>query len=86
MHGETLLKVPARCIAKTFRKRINEKLMSGFQFGEGVPGGLESVVHSIRVLLDQNPEFLALSIDMKNAFKRAHWTFPFRNRKLLNIY
>ena len=43
--------------------------MSGFQFGEGVPGGLESVVHSIRVvLLDQNPEFLALSIDMKNAF------------------
>jgi hypothetical protein len=58
-----------RCIAKTFRKRINEKLMSGFQFGEGVPGGLESVVHSIRVLLDKNPEFLALSIDMKNAFQ-----------------
>ena len=83
--GETLMKIPARCIAKTFRKRINEKLMSGFQFGEGVPGGLESVVHSIRVLLDQNPEFLALSIDMKNAFntirradvaKQLHAQFP----------
>ena len=53
--------------------------MSGFQFGEGVPGGLESVVHSIRVLLDQNPEFLALSIDMirrADVAKQLHAQFP----------
>jgi hypothetical protein len=84
--GETLLKIPARCIVKAFRPRLTEHFISGSQFGEGVPGGLESVVHSVRLLLDQNPEdHIALSLDIKNAFntirradvaQQLHASFP----------
>ena len=83
--GETLLKIPARCIVKAFRPRLTEHFISGSQFGEGVPGGLESVVHSVRLLLDQNPNHIALSLDMKNAFntirradvaQQLHASFP----------
>ena len=66
--GETIIKIAGRCILKTSRQKINAKLMSGFQLGEGVPAGLEAVSHSIRLLLDREPTFLALSLDMRNAF------------------
>eukprot|EP00959_Pyramimonas_sp_CCMP1952_P165333 3456153-Pyramimonas_sp.AAC.1 len=44
----------------------NEDLV---QLGKGVSGGLEAAVHSLRVLLDRNQHFLALSLDSKNAIQ-----------------
>ena len=66
--GETIIKIAGRCIVKISRQKINAKLMSGFQLGEGVPAGLEASTHSVRLILDRNPTFLALSLDMRNAF------------------
>ena len=65
---ESLLKIPARCIGRSFRRKLNTLFTSVHQLGEGVSGGLEAAVHSLQILLSQNHEFLALSIDMKNAF------------------
>ena len=45
--GETIIKIAGRCIVKTSRQKINAKLMSGFQLGEGVPAGLEASTHSV---------------------------------------
>jgi hypothetical protein len=58
--GETIVKIS--------RQKINAKLMSGFQLGEGVPAGLEASTRSVRLIMDRNPTFLALSLDMRNAF------------------
>ena len=67
--GETIIKIAGRCIVKISRQKINAELMSGFQLGEGVPAGLEASTHSVRLILDRNPTFLALSrLDMRNAF------------------
>jgi hypothetical protein len=33
--GETIIKIAGRCIVKISRQKINAKLMSGFQLGEG---------------------------------------------------
>ena len=64
--GETIIKIAGRCIVKISRQKINAKLMSGFQLGEGVTAGLEASTHSVRLILDRNPTFLALSLDMRN--------------------
>jgi hypothetical protein len=65
---ETIIKIAGRCIVKISRQKINAKLMSGFQLGDGVPAGLEASTHSVRLILDRNPTFLAPSLDMRNAF------------------
>ena len=42
--GETIIKIAGLCIVKISRQKINAKLVSGFQLGEGVPpGGLEAL-------------------------------------------
>jgi hypothetical protein len=71
--GETI--IASRCIVKISWQKINTKLMSGFQLGEGVPAGLEASTHSVRLFLDHNPTFLALVLDMRrtafNTIRRA---------------
>jgi hypothetical protein len=81
--GETIIKIAGRCcIVKISRQKTNAKLMSGFQLGEGVPAGLDASTHSVRLILDRNPTFLALSLDMRNAFKLN--TIRHERRMVLN--
>ena len=44
------------------------ELCGNRQLGNGIKGGVEILVHSIRLLLELNPEWVILKTDIKNAF------------------
>ena len=50
---------------------LKEKLPGFFspvQFGVGIPGGAENVVHGVRNLLSDHPDWVLVSLDLVNAF------------------
>lgn len=44
------------------------------QFGVGIPGGAENVIHGVRTHLFYHPEFVLVSLDLKNAFNSVRRT------------
>ena len=52
-------------------KEQASELLQPFQYGVGIKGGAEAVVHCSRALLAQNPELASLQLDFRNAFNEV---------------
>ena len=60
-----------KLISSAVMCNIKEKLPGFFspvQFGVGIPGGAENVVHGVRNLLSDHPDWVLVSLDLVNAF------------------
>ncbi|GJY89780.1 hypothetical protein Tco_0504976, partial [Tanacetum coccineum] len=60
---------------------INTYLHDFSQFGVGIPGGCEAVVHSVNRLIESKGNEVGLSmllVDFKNAFNPCRWVFYLR--------
>ena len=58
-------------MARAVARQLSFKFSTYFdpvQFGVGLPGGLEVVVHSLRAWLEVEPSFGVLQLDLQNAF------------------
>ena len=71
--GAKKKKVPADLLCDPFASFFLEHR----QFGVGVQGGLETVIHSIQLLSQQFPERLWIKLDVINAFNTAKRTSSF---------
>ena len=60
-------KVASHILIQNFNSMAIE-LCGNRQLGNGIKGGVEILVHSIRLLLELNPEWVILKTDIKNAF------------------
>ena len=65
--GTILRKVVSQCIADSIKDQLPESFVP-HQFGVGLPGGGEDVVHGIRVMRVLHPSHVLLSVDFTNAF------------------
>ena len=59
--GTILRKVISSATATNVKSRL-------CQCGVGMPGGTENVVHGVRMLLEDNPGSVVVSLDLSNAF------------------
>ena len=60
-----------KLISSAVMCNLKEKLPGFFspvQFGVGIPGGAENVVHGVRNLLSDHPDWVLVSLDLVNAF------------------
>ena len=60
-----------KLISSAIMCNLKEKLPGTFspvQFGVGMPGGAENIVHGIRNLLSDHPDWVLVSLDLTNAF------------------
>ena len=60
-----------KLISSAIMCNLKEKLPRTFspvQFGVGMPGGAENIVHGIRNLLSDHPDWTLVSLDLTNAF------------------
>ena len=82
--GTILRKIVSQCIADSIKGQLPECFVP-HQFGVGLPGGGEDVVHGIRVMRVLRPGRVLLSVDFTNAFnsvqrsaiaRRVHKYFP----------
>ena len=65
--GTILRKVISSAIAINVKSRL-PSFFGPCQCGVGMPGGAENVVHGVRMLLEDNPGSVVVSLDMFNAF------------------
>lgn len=85
--GETFRRLLAKCILSKHSKTLATTLCSWGQFGVGVQGGLEYVVHALRSLRsslasvssnEEPPELLGVTLDFRNAFNSVSREFMLR--------
>ena len=65
--GEVLRRLAAKCVVFDCRDRIGA-LLRPTQRGVGVKGGAEQLAHIVTSLLQANPGWVALGLDISNAF------------------
>ena len=65
--GSVWRRVIARAVASQCRARWAEALRP-VQFGVGVRGGTEAMVHGVRSLLQEHPEWCVAATDCRNAY------------------
>ena len=65
--GTILRKVISSAIAINVKSRL-PSFFGPCQCGVGMPGGAENVVHGVRMLLEDNPGSVVVSLDLSNAF------------------
>ena len=65
--GTILIKVISSAIAINVKSRL-PSFFGPCQCGVGMPGGAENVVHGVRMLLEDNPGSVVVSLDLSNAF------------------
>ena len=77
-----------KLISSAIMCNLKEKLpwhILSVQFGVGMPGGAENIVHGIRNLLSDHPDWVLVSLDLTNAlnsvsrvafFKQVQDKFP----------
>ena len=67
-----------RLTSKGFSRVSAEKaagILSPHQLGVGVPGGCEGIAHTVRQVVEEDPDLLVLRVDLINAFNTAdRWT------------
>ncbi len=66
--------VTRRLVAKvccTHMQGQAKHVFQPFQFGVGIPGGAEAIVHSVRALSEADPGPAVLTIDFRNAFNEV---------------
>jgi hypothetical protein len=73
--GELFLKLASSCaVAKIDGEQMSE-FFGGLQYGVGAKNGAEFIIHETRRLLHENPDYVLLTIDAKNAFNSPHRCF-----------
>ncbi|CAI5483363.1 unnamed protein product [Closterium sp. Yama58-4] len=65
--GEALLRLAAKVALKELAPVIREFFLP-VQYGVSVPGGAECIIHTVRSLLHDNDDHIALQLDVENAF------------------
>eukprot|EP00042_Codosiga_hollandica_P020570 m.67121 g.67121 ORF g.67121 m.67121 type:complete len:315 (-) comp49942_c0_seq2:307-1251(-) len=63
----TLVRLLAKCVLNKDQQYLTSDL-APLQAGVGMPGGAEMVVHSARELMRQHPDWVLLSVDVRNAY------------------
>jgi len=69
--GETIRRLIAKCLLSLHAPRISEFFAPRNQMGLCTPGGLESIIHSVRARLDSDGDrhdLVCLKVDLSNAF------------------
>lgn len=64
--GEVCARIISICAVRLAR-RVPDAL-APTQLGVGVPGAIESILHSVRSAVRQNPDWLVVTLDWRNAF------------------
>lgn len=67
-----------KLISSAIMLNIKEHLpgiFSPVQFGVGIPGGAENIIHGIRNLLGDHPDWALVSLDLTNAFNSVSRNF-----------
>ena len=78
---EILQRLTSKCAAKAVADKA-AGLLSPLQLDMGVRNGCEALVHTVRRLLDQEPEdFYLLQVDFVNAFNLADRSAAFEEAK-----
>ena len=65
--GEAVMRLAGRTLTMVNAARFRATLLP-LQFGVGVPGGAEQVIHSTRLAAEQQPEWIVFQSDFQNAF------------------
>ena len=69
--GEVLRRLVSKVVCKHLVKKCGPLLEELGQFGVGVKGGAEAVVHAVRKVSESFPSIGILKIDLRNAFNEA---------------
>ena len=69
--SETWCRFVGVCALRTDGRGIGARL-APLQVGVGTPGGTETVAHALASALAEDPETVAISVDMANAFKSIY--------------
>ena len=75
--GNILRRLTSKLVAVRLAQKAATKL-APHQLGVGVRGGCEGIVHTVRQVLEQNPEKWLLQVDLINAFNLANRDAGFR--------
>ena len=67
--GEIDRRLAGKCAAYHCRDNL-AKLLAPTQRGVAIPGGPEQLAHIVSTLLEANPTFCVLTVDIRNAFNR----------------
>jgi len=68
--GEAALCAITRCVYTEAQPALASYL-GPTQITVGVPGGLSIMVHGVRLLLEQNPHFVAVKVDLRNGYNEC---------------
>ena len=65
--GEALVRLTGRVLAISNAHRFRQTMLP-LQFGVGVPGGAEQIIHATRLATEAHPEWMSFQADFQNAF------------------
>ena len=74
--GEVFYRLVSQTLCAQLRSHF-ENLLSPHQYGVGVRGGCEMVVHGLRAVLDLHPDWIVFQVDIANAFNSVERSFIF---------
>ena len=60
-------KTASHILVKQIKNKAIE-ICGNKQLGNAISGGIEVLIHSVRLILEQNPDFVIIKTDIKNAF------------------
>ena len=65
--GEALVRLTGRVLAVSNAHRFRQTMLP-LQFGVGVPGGAEQIIHATRFATKAHPQWMSFQADFQNAF------------------
>ena len=65
--GEALVRLTGRALAISNAHRFRQTMLP-LQFGVGVPGGAEQIIHATRLATEAHPEWMSFQADFENAY------------------
>ena len=70
--GNIFRRLTSKCVMSGVADRAGN-MLSPYQLGVGVPGGLEAVIHAVTQLVEEGDEdLMLLQLDLVNAFNIPH--------------
>ena len=83
--GDCFRRLTAKVACYHLKEKISNYL-APHQYGVATPGGAELMTHLVQAVLEQNPSWIIINVDAKNAFNSVHrasfclkWRTSFQN-------